>query len=431
MKPGAALSYEATPAFSVPLRFFLTAPLFGMLAGLLLMMEPAALASRWTPAALSLTHLITVGFMLMVMTGALFQVLPVVAGAAIPGARYVSAVVHLTLTLGACLLSLGLLLMSPGMLLAAAIVSTLALGIFLIASILGLWATPIGPQATPRDLRLALVGLMVTLALGIALILILSRGQPWPLLELLRLHIGWAWLGGVGLLLAGTSWLVVPMFQITPNYPGILTRVWSPIAFVLLFVWSVCTLMGLSIPATVITALLMLLSALFPVTTLWVQAHSRRAKPDSIFRIIQFSMANILVGLVVVVGIELTLLEGTHWPLVAGILIMHGGFVSFISGMLYKIVPFLAWLNLTQAGVRAPNVKKLLPEIAIKRQLLAHALLSLTLLVAAISGDPLLIRLSGMGLVVAFALLLSNLFKVFQQYGVQQKMHSSYKGIAE
>jgi hypothetical protein len=47
MQPG--LSFEQAPPISVPFRFFLTAPLFGMAAGLLLLWQgPAALASRWT-----------------------------------------------------------------------------------------------------------------------------------------------------------------------------------------------------------------------------------------------------------------------------------------------------------------------------------------------------------------------------------------------
>ena len=75
------LSFENAPPFAAPLRFFLTAPLFSLAAGLLLMAAgPDLLASRWTPGLLAATHLITVGFMLQVMLGALIQILPVVAG---------------------------------------------------------------------------------------------------------------------------------------------------------------------------------------------------------------------------------------------------------------------------------------------------------------------------------------------------------------
>jgi hypothetical protein len=70
---------------------------------------PELLASRWTPAALALTHLITVGFMLQVMLGAMIQILPVVAGANIARPLRVATLVHALLVRGALLLVAGFL----------------------------------------------------------------------------------------------------------------------------------------------------------------------------------------------------------------------------------------------------------------------------------------------------------------------------------
>ena len=68
----ALLSFDKAPPFAAPLRFFLTAPLFALLAGALLLVEGEGMfASRWTPGLLAATHLVTVGFMLQVMLGAL------------------------------------------------------------------------------------------------------------------------------------------------------------------------------------------------------------------------------------------------------------------------------------------------------------------------------------------------------------------------
>ena len=65
--PTSVLSYEQAPPLHLPLRFFLTAPLFGILAGVLLMGQGSTvLASRWTGAALAATHCLTAGFMLQV-----------------------------------------------------------------------------------------------------------------------------------------------------------------------------------------------------------------------------------------------------------------------------------------------------------------------------------------------------------------------------
>lgn len=116
----AMLAFENAPPLTAPLRFFLTAPLFGLLAGLLIAVEGADIfASRWMPGALAATHLMTVGFMLQVMLGALIQILPVVAGANIKQPVWIARLVHAGLTAGALLLAAGLLVGMPLLLVVA------------------------------------------------------------------------------------------------------------------------------------------------------------------------------------------------------------------------------------------------------------------------------------------------------------------------
>ena len=58
----ALMSFESAPPFAAPLRFFLTAPLFGALAGLLVLIEGADLfASRWLPRFLRLRFAVLSG----------------------------------------------------------------------------------------------------------------------------------------------------------------------------------------------------------------------------------------------------------------------------------------------------------------------------------------------------------------------------------
>ncbi|HMU18182.1 MAG TPA: hypothetical protein PKC95_12125, partial [Thauera aminoaromatica] len=105
---GPGLSYDDTPPFSAPIRFFLTAPLFGVAAGLTLIFGGEILVSRWTPGALAITHLFAAGFMLQVMLGALLQVMPVVAGASMPAPLRIAGITHLAMALGAAGLAFGL-----------------------------------------------------------------------------------------------------------------------------------------------------------------------------------------------------------------------------------------------------------------------------------------------------------------------------------
>ena len=71
------LSLDEAPPIRIPLRFFLVAPIFGVLAGILLIVSPELLSNRWLPATIAFTHLLTLGVGALVMLGALFQVMPV------------------------------------------------------------------------------------------------------------------------------------------------------------------------------------------------------------------------------------------------------------------------------------------------------------------------------------------------------------------
>ena len=104
------VSFEQAPPLGAPLRFFLTAPIFSALAAVLMLVQgPSLWASRWVPGVLAVTHLMTVGFMLQVMLGALQQLLPIVVGAPIERPLAVARVVHACITAGLLLLVGGFL----------------------------------------------------------------------------------------------------------------------------------------------------------------------------------------------------------------------------------------------------------------------------------------------------------------------------------
>ncbi|ENO89932.1 hypothetical protein [Thauera linaloolentis] len=406
------LAYEDTPPLSAPLRFFLTAPLFGLCAGLVLLLGDGVLSSRWTPGALAAVHLFAAGFMLQVMIGALQQILPVVAGVRFPAALGVAGSSHALLTLGAMGLAGGLAFGRPDAIIGGAVLLLGGIGIFLVAALAGLIRSPSVKIAShaPRDLRLAMAGLAVTAVLGVALALAIGRGVvlPLPLPQAVDLHATWGWLGWGGILLAATSWVVVPMFQITPGYPARFTRWWGPGVLAGLVSWSLARALGADGASSVLGVTLVLGFAAFALLTLRLQSRTRRSTPDAPFRAFRMAMLAILAGLA---ALSCNLADDAeHWSVLAGVLILHGGFGGAISAMLYKIVPFLAWLHLTQAGIRAPNMKKLLPDTPVRRQLALH-LAVLAALVLGVFADS-IARIAGLLMITEFGWLLLNMLRV-------------------
>jgi hypothetical protein len=416
----ALLSFDKAPPFAAPLRFFLTAPLFSLAAGLLLLfVGPGLLESRWTPGLLAATHLVTVGFMLMVMLGALIQILPVVAGANLDNPLAVARWLHAGLAAGALLLAAGFLLGQAALLGAAALVLGLAVAAFLVAGARALAGVP-STSPTIRGLKLALAGLAGAAGLGVWLALAIANGWAVALPVLADLHAGWALGAWAGVLLAALAYVVVPMFQLTPGYPAQPSWWFPGILLGLMVGWALGVVLDAAAAIRLVRALSAVAGIGFALLTLRLQARRRRARSDVTYRYWQIGLASAIFALAMVLTATAwpPLAELTGWSIFAGILLLVGGFMSFIIGMLYKIVPFLAWMHLRNRGSArspVPNMNRLLPEADAQRQMQAHAV-ALALLLAAVIAPEWLTRAAGAALAVASGWLLVNLLGAVRRY---------------
>jgi len=416
----ALLSFENAPPFAAPLRFFITAPLFALLAGLLLLIDGADLfASRWLPATLAATHLITIGFMLHVMLGALIQILPVVAGANLARPLRVAAIVHPGLSGGALLLAAGFYFGQPLLLEIGAGLLGISVLVFLLAAGRALFGVP-STSPTIRGLKLALLGLLTVVALGIVLALAMARGWALPLPELTDLHAGWGLAGWAGVLLAAVAYVVVPMFQLTPGYPARPGWLFPLLIIALLLLWSLAVGFALPWLVRLAQAALALAGLAFAGLTLRLQGQRRRARADATYRYWQLGLvASIFaLGMLLTAALAPKLAELPGWTLFFGILLLAGGFLPFIIGMLYKIVPFLAWLHLQNQGqgkLPAPNMNRILPDLAMQRQMKAW-LLAVVLLLAAVVLPDWLARPAGLALMLASGGLAFNLLAALRRY---------------
>ena len=274
----ALLAFEQGPPVAVPARFFLTAPLYLVLAGVLLAFEgQAVFASRWTPAALALTHLLTLGFMLQIMLGALIQILPVVAGAHLPQPRLLAAVVHPALNLGVLSLALGFLQGASTWMYAAAVFLVIALGVFIAASGWALWRVP-STSPSIRGLKIALLALLITVVSGVYMLLALAGGWPLVLDRVANLHAGWGLGGWSAILLAAVAYVVVPMFQLTPGYPARPSWWFPRIMLVLMLAWTLAVLFESPLAVRLFQGLSALAGIAFAGLTLRLQMQRRRAR---------------------------------------------------------------------------------------------------------------------------------------------------------
>ncbi len=409
----ALLSYDDAPPLAAPLRYYLTAPLFAMLAGaLLLYAGPDLLASRWTPAALAFTHLFTVGFMLQAMIGSLQQLLPVVVGANLAQPLRLATWVHAAITPGALLLAAAFLFDTPLLFGSAIVLLAAGLLLFTVAAARALWDIS-ASNPTLAGLKAAVLGLSVTTVSGLALAAALGWSLDWPLLQITNLHLGWGFVVWGCVVLAAVALVVVPMFQLTPEYPAWFGRHFAHTVLVLACCWSVAEIVVWRGAAALGAMAMLAMCALFAGVTLNLLRRSKRAKHDATHHFWNLAMASSLLACAVWLAAQVlpVVSAWSRWSLLFGVLLLFGGFVSVTIGMLYKIVPFLVWLHLQSRGagrVMAPNMKKVLPQKFIDRQLLAH-LLACALLLLSVFWPIWFVYPVGLALIIANGWLLRNL----------------------
>src|SRR5690625_3675464 len=237
------LFFGNSPELGASLRFFINIPIFLLTAAILLLWTGAsALESRWTPAALALTHLLTLGVIASAMIGAILQILPVASSVYVARTRLTATVVHATLTFGTVLLALGFMTSDRTMGRFATLLLAIAFGWFLFAVVHGITrhrhSRTMGSEPLFRAVQLALLALLVTIGLGLILLGARAWGLRISVPGLTDIHSVWGLLGWVGLLLSGVTFKVIPVFQSTELYPRHIMRLLPPVTFTLLAVWT-------------------------------------------------------------------------------------------------------------------------------------------------------------------------------------------------
>jgi len=360
------LSLESMPALSIPLRFFLTAPWFGILASLLLLFDAEAIhSSRWSMEILAFTHLLTLGFMLMIMVGALFQFIPVITGFSIPGTLQISPIIHMTLIAGTLFLVGGFLLAEKLFFQFAIVFLLVAVGIFTIALTRLLLAKIVGKEAI-YVLRLVNVSLFVTLGLGIYM----ATAYAFPEFGInMRLytdvHLMWGLLGWTILLIMAVSSQVVPMFHVTPVFPANYLKGLSSAIIIILFYLSAIYLSqteGLSkLWGELVFSLAILFFSVY--TFNMVNKRKRKVKDITInFWRLALVMPVLAVMLYWLNG-QIFMLAESKFQLLLGMLIIFGFTISSIMGMIQKIVAFISYIHLQRLSMLHPMGMGLLPNM--------------------------------------------------------------------
>ncbi|SNZ15775.1 hypothetical protein [Hydrogenobacter hydrogenophilus] len=378
------LSLQQAPPFIIVFGFFLTACSFGVI----LSIAEFYMALRHALYLPALVHLYTLGFALFTMFGALFQMLPVVAGAVIKNPKPKALISYLLLISGiptfVYSFIFGRFMLLGALLTYAGILYTSLLMLYHLFKIKSF--TP-----TPKGMKFSLVFLLLGATAGLYRVLSYYGYLPtWE--KVLDLHYTLLLFGWIGLLISAVSFQVVEMFFVAKGYPKHFSENFPLLVSLSIF---------LSIMGNFFSLLLLFLFFAYSFLTLKGLIARKRKIKDYTLYFWYLGQISLVISLVLF-GFK----EGFFIPFLFFYAVF---FTSIIMGMMYRIIPFLVWFHSSNEGRKdVPLMSEVIPPERIKISFYLHSAWVLM---------TVLIYLLGEGYLLASVIhLISSLFLLYNIY---------------
>ena len=408
----AGLSLDQAPPFRAPLKFFLIAPLFAIVAGIVAIFS----TNYFIHSNLLILdiHLVTIGYIIMLIFGALQQMLPVVAGVVIPKPKQFAWITFILLNIGLLSFVFGFYYSNRILFDISAICLFFGMGYFLAITIYYLLKV----QNKSYIVKLMLTSLMflsLAIIIGIHMIITYAIGNFTQYhLDIAFIHYNIIFFGGLFLLVSAITFQVVPMFWVAKDFnlkvqKFILYSIIGLICFLVIDI--VFTLELYLVYKFAISVVLFYFSY---ITYIKLKSRRRKLKDYTIFfyysSIIFLSLGTLyyLVSSFIELDIKALIVL---WGL--------GFVVSIMNGMVYKIIPFLTWFHLNSQGVfDIPTMRDMIPMKYIQIQFYLHICSVICFFIGFLIDINIIIKLASFFFIMSNIILFYNIAissKIFLQ----------------
>ena len=417
------ISTKNAPSASVVLPHYIYGAIAFLLATIMMYFSAENLSSAFIgPRILGLTHMLVLGWVSMIIFGALYQLIPVVMEVKL----YSEKMTYISFTS----LGIGNLLLvggfwhhytSPGL---SVIVggSLIVIGVLFFVLNALLTAKTSSVKSTENNFIIASIfWLLATVLFGLFILLNNRFGfisiSP---LDLLKAHASLGLIGWFMMLVMGVASTLLPMFFIVHNLNKKFIRASFYATNIGLGIFVVSVLFNLSfwiISASAIT----IFAGIFLFVRYNYDAYKRRLRKKLDIGM-KLSVASFLLLAVSIISGVFVLISPFLFPpmitafsIIFGFSLLLGFFTSLILGQMYKTLPFIVWLVRYQDKVgkyKTPLPADLYSEKVANGHYYSFVLGAVLVIIGILLSIPLIIKIASIAYILAAILFLFNTMKI-------------------
>jgi hypothetical protein len=372
---------------SIPFRFFGAAVVYHLLAWLALFAGAQGVPRfagglGWPLAAL---HLLTLGVLAMTAIGASLQLLPVATRQPVRSKRW-PAMIWWLYTPGVAAVALGIGMPAPRLLAGGAVAVVAALGGYALLLARNL----IGARGMPVVVAhgwAALGSLVVVLATALSLVCAYLGFPGFERGMALSLHVAFAAYGFMGLLALGLSHILIPMFALSAAPDE--RRAWVSLTLaVIALLLSAAASSGIAqqpLRIAAISAGTVAVALHLRLMSVALKSGMRRELGRS-FTLVRIAWALLVVSLVAALGVAMDA-HVAGMATLFGILLIGGWLLTFLVGILQRIVPFLASMHAAPGKSLPPTPSSLTAQRPLSIHFVCHLAALALLALAVLTGS--------------------------------------------
>lgn len=359
------ISLRSAPPFGVVCAFFINASVYLIIAGILFACVNFT-QSFYSPQLIALTHCFGIGFFMLMMFGALSQMLPVLAGIRLKAPKFTTFLTLSCVNVGLIAFLWAFLASEQSAFWLAMIMLGFGVGgfaLFVLVQMLQI------KHFTPTIIYMIIALLALLCGLICAELLLSSYVGLFSApkhLVLMLCHLSLMIFAWIMLLIVGVILQVLPMFYVASSIDKKYFKIFLPLIYVVLLAFLgilFFTELEFTFFLPIIFAIIAFLTSFYAIKTL---LSRRRKSIDTTMFLWFFAFYSLAFsGFFFIVSSLNDIFIG-----LGAIFIFFGFVCGVIFAMFYKIIPFLAWFHLSYAGVFAlPNMRNIIPQRLAKFQI--------------------------------------------------------------